>query len=273
MAVSPDVARSGAPSRFVRPKLRGARSAAVPGRSRSRQDGRAGRGRKAVGDAGRVRGPCRATYNGTDPMPQGPRYVGVEVHQDSIAVAVVEADGAERPLRLIPNHPEALGKMVRRLGGPATFADEAGPCGAAGDRVTTDRRDARKLARSRRAGARTAVWVPDEAHEALRDLVRAPAAARTDRRRHRERLTKVRWRLDGRPPAGVRPWRQPDRAWLAAASPQRSLIEALQARRGIGLVTAATLVVEFGDLQRVRQPRELMAYVGLVPSEPASGAR
>lgn len=74
-----------------------------------------------------------------------------------------------------------------------------------GDRVKTDRRDARKLARSLQAGDLTAVWVPDEAHEALRDLVRAHAAARTDRLRHW--LTKFLLRLDVRPPTGVRPRR------------------------------------------------------------------
>ncbi len=169
-------------------------------------------------------------------MRPGTRYVGMDVHKDSIAVAVVEADGAELQLGLIPNHPEALRKLVRRVG-PAAFAYEAGPCSYAvyqqvqalghpcmvaapglvprkpGDRVKTDRRAARKLARSLRAGDLTAVWVPDAAHEALRDLVRAHGAARTDRLRHR--LTKFLLRLDVRPPAGVRPWRQPYRAWLA----------------------------------------------------------
>ena len=68
-----------------------------------------GRGRKAVGDAGRARCPRRVTYVGAGPRRQGPRYVGLDVPQASIAVAVavVEADGVERPLGLIPNRPDA----------------------------------------------------------------------------------------------------------------------------------------------------------------------
>ena len=57
--------------------------------------------------------------------------MGMDVHQDSIAVAVAEADGTERPSGPIPNRPEALRRLVRRLGGPAAFAYEAGPRGYA----------------------------------------------------------------------------------------------------------------------------------------------
>jgi len=76
----------------------------------------------------------------------------------------------------------------------------------AGDRVKTDRRDAKKLAHSYRNGDLTAVWVPDEAHEALRDLVRAREAAKQDQLRARHRLSKFLLRQGRRPPAGIKPW-------------------------------------------------------------------
>ena len=76
----------------------------------------------------------------------------------------------------------------------------------AGDRVKTDRRDALKLARSYRAGDLTAVWVPDAAHEALRDLVRAREAAKKDQLRARHRLSKFLLRHGRRPPTAMKAW-------------------------------------------------------------------
>jgi len=83
-----------------------------------------------------------------------------------------------------------------------------------GDRVKTDRRDAVKLARSYRAGDLTAVWVPDAAHEALRDLVRAREAAKKDQLRARHRLSKFLLRQGRRPPVGVRPWTERYLTWV-----------------------------------------------------------
>ncbi len=134
------------------------------------------------------------------------RFIGLDVHADTIAVAVAEPDGEVRSLGMIPNRPESIRKLMKKLGPPASLrvCYEAGPTGyviywqltalgvqceviaptlvptKAGDRVKTDRRDAAKLARSFRAGDLTAVWVPDAAHEALRDLVRAREAAKKD---------------------------------------------------------------------------------------------
>ena len=132
------------------------------------------------------------------------RFIGLDVHADTIAVAVAEPGGEVRSLGMIPNRPESIRKLVKKLG-PAESVRacyEAGPTGyvvywqltalgvqcevvaptlvptKAGDRVKTDRRDAEKLARSFRAGDLTAVWVPDAAHEALRDVVRAREAAK-----------------------------------------------------------------------------------------------
>jgi transposase len=176
-----------------------------------------------------------------------------------------------------------------------------------GDRIKNDHRDAMALARLGRAGELTPVWVPDQAHEAMRDLVRARLAAVRTLRQARQQLSGFLLR-QGRHyhrPAGTvmhRRWlaglkfEQPlhhivmedciaaveaatarrDRleAQIAAALPDWSLapvVRALQALRGVALVAAATLVAELGDITRFDNPRQLMAYVGLVPSEHSSG--
>jgi hypothetical protein len=153
---------------------------------------------------------------GTGPMKKV-RFLGLDVHAETIAVAVAEADGEVRSLGTIPNREESVRKLVKKLG-PAEqlrACYEAGPTGyvlywqltglgvqcevvaptlvpvKAGDRVKTDRRDATKLARSYRAGDFTAVWVPDAAHEALSDLVRARESAKQDQLRARHRLLQV----------------------------------------------------------------------------------
>lgn len=271
-------------------------------------------------------------------MGEGTTFVGLDVHKETIAVAVAAAGGGEpRSLGTIPNAPASVGKLIRKLGAPATLrcCYEAGPCGYGlqrqltelgadctvvapslvptkpGDRVKTDRRDALKLARAHRAGDLTAVWVPDEEHEALRDLTRARADAREDRHRARQRLGKFLLRQGLRPAEGVKPWTVRHRTWLnglrlarpaqqavlrealhavdeagarldrledelvevAQTGPQAALLGALQCLRGVGLVTAATLVAELGDIARFEHPRQLMAYAGLVPSEHSSGNR
>src|SRR5271166_2957642 len=84
----------------------------------------------------------------------------------------------------------------------------------AGDRVKTDRRDAERLARCHRAGELTAVWVPDAAQEALRDLVRAREAAKKDQLKARHRLSKFLLRHGRRPASGVKPWTLNYMAWV-----------------------------------------------------------
>jgi len=168
------------------------------------------------------------------------RFVGLDVHAESIAVAVAEADGEVRSLGVIPNRAEVIGRLIRKLGKPEQLrvCYEAGPTGyvlywqlselgvkcevvaptlvpvKAGDRVKTDRRDAQKLARSYRAGDLTAVWVPDAAHEALRDLVRARLAAKRDQLRARHRLSKFLLRHGRRAPEGVNPWTDKHLLWI-----------------------------------------------------------
>ena len=178
----------------------------------------------------------------------------------------------------------------------------------AGDRVKTDRRDAASLARLHRAGELTAVWIPDPGHEVMRDLVRARLDAVHALRRARQQLSGSLLRHGchyGRPA-----WTKLHRRWLAglkfeqavhhlvledyvqavdAAAARRDrltaqiaamlpewtlapVVTALQAMRGMALVNAATLIAELGDLSRFANPRQLMAYLGLVPSEHSSGS-
>src|SRR6202453_4824298 len=160
------------------------------------------------------------------------KFVGLDVHAETIAVAVAEQDGEVRSLGVIPNREESVRKLVKKLGPveQLRFCYEAGPTGyalywqlvklgavcevvaptlvpvKAGDRVKTDRRDGLKLARNYRANELTAVWVPDAAHEALRDVVRAREAAKKDQLRARHRLSKFLLRHGGRPPTGVKAW-------------------------------------------------------------------
>jgi transposase len=168
------------------------------------------------------------------------RFVGLDVHAETIAVAVAEAGGEVRSLGIIPNRLESVRKMIGKLGSVGTVkcCYEAGPTGyvlywqltqlgvaceviaptlvptKAGDRVKTDRRDAEKLARCYRAGELTAVWVPDAAHEALRDLVRAREAAKKDQLRHRHRLGKFLLRHGMRPRDAGKAWSKKYMEWI-----------------------------------------------------------
>jgi len=168
------------------------------------------------------------------------RFVGLDVHAETIAVAVAEVNGEVRSLGIIPNRPELVRRLIGKLGRPASLrvCYEAGPTGyvlywqlselgvacevvaptlvpvKAGDRVKTDRRDAAKLAKCYRAGDLTPVWVPDRAHEALRDLVRARLAARRDQLRARHRLAKFLLRHGRRPPEEIGAWTLKHLEWV-----------------------------------------------------------
>jgi transposase len=265
------------------------------------------------------------------------KYVGLDVHKESIAVAIADEGSSEvRYHGAIPTTPDALQKLVRRLGSPQTlrFAYEAGPCGYGiyrtlvrlgaacvvvapslipqrpGDRVKTDRRDACGLARLHRAGELTAVWVPDDGQEAMRDLTRAREDAKLVETRARQRLGSFLLRHDLRF-AGRTRWSSAYFAWLttlrfphraqqvvleeyrqavedatarvtrlteqlAGAVPTWFLapqVQALQSLRGVSLVVASTVMAEIGSLQRFAHPKELMAYIGVVPSENTTGER
>ncbi len=177
-----------------------------------------------------------------------------------------------------------------------------------GDRVKTNRRDALQLARLLRAGELTAVWVPDEAHEAMRDLVRARDGAVDDLRRKRQSISSLMLR-QGRCYPGKKTWGARHLRWLQEQNfvhpgqhlvfqelllaarhagerlqrievaiteflPNWSLapvVQALQALRGVNLVTAAVIMGEVGDLRRFESPRQFMGYLGLVPGERSTG--
>jgi transposase len=175
-------------------------------------------------------------------MSERTRFVGLDVHKATIAVAVAEAIGGDpEDHRSIANDPSAVRKLMARLqdgGARLEVAYEAGPTGYAlhrqltgmgiacmvvapslipvrpGDRIKTDQRDAIKLARLLRSGDLVSVWVPDEAHEALRDLVRARDDAKADQLRAKHRLSKFLLRRAIAPPVGVRAWSRAHDAWL-----------------------------------------------------------
>ena len=177
-----------------------------------------------------------------------------------------------------------------------------------GAQIKTNRRDAVALARLLRAGELTPVWVPDADHEAVRDLVRAREAASQDLRHKRQQLLSLLLR-HGRLFSGHRHWSAAHTRWLAAQKfdhpaqqivfqdgvdavgdaasrlerldgqlaeivPKWSmapLVEAYQAMRGVSFVVAVTFAAEIGDLGRFDTPRQLMAFLGLVPAERSTG--
>lgn len=179
-----------------------------------------------------------------------------------------------------------------------------------GDRVKTDRRDAVMLAKLHRAGELTSVWVPDACHEAIRDLVRARATAVQVRGKARQHLQGLLLRRGWTYP-GKKGWTKSYRRWLstvrldhpaaqvvfqdyvdavsdADARVERltkqiemhvqewslgPVVEALQTLRGVGFIVAVTVTAEVGDFTRFENPRQLMAYLGLVPSEYSSGSK
>jgi transposase len=167
-------------------------------------------------------------------------FVGMDVHAETIAVAVAEGRAEVRSLGTIANRPEAVRRLLGKLGKPAKLkvCYEAGPTGyalyweltrlgihceviapslvptKAGERIKTDRRDAEKLARSYRSGDLTAVWVPDAQHEALRDLVRARETAKQDQLRTKHRLGKYLLRYGQRPAESCRAWTAPWWQWV-----------------------------------------------------------
>ena len=267
------------------------------------------------------------------------RFVGLDVHAETIAVAVAETDGEVRSLGMVPNRAESVGRLIRKLGKPESLrvCYEAGPTGyvlywqlselgvkcevvaptlipvKAGDRVKTDRRDAEKLARCYRAGDLTAVWVPDAAHEALRDLVRARLAGKRDQLRAPHRLGKFLLRHGRRAQEGTSASTEKYLAWVkmqhfehpaqettlldylhevAHAAERiarlersidaaidtlpvklRAVIEALQSLRGIAQLSAVSIMAELGELSRFEHPRQLMGYSGAVSREHSSGER
>lgn len=265
-------------------------------------------------------------------------YIGLDVHKVSISVAIAEAGRQAPEFRgEIPNEPKAIDTLVgqmseRFVGQPLLFSYEAGPCGygvyhqvqasghdcevvapslipqRTGDRIKTDRRDAKMLARLSRSGELTPVWVPTPEQEAIRDLTRAREDMKAAELRARQRLSAFLLRHSKTYPGKSR-WTQAHFRWLEKVrfdSPVQQIVlqeyidsvreaerrvaglerhlqvamsdwslapvvEALMALRGVSLITSMTMLAELGDISRFDSPRQLMAYLGLVPSEHSSG--
>ena len=264
-------------------------------------------------------------------------FVGIDVAKARNAVAIADGErgGEVRYLGEVDASEESMRRLVKRIVAKhrqAHFCYEAGPTGYGlyrlittlghpctvvapsliprkpGDRVKTNRRDAVALAKLLRAGELTAVWVPDEGHEAMRDLVRARAGAVETLRVHRQQVSafmlkhgRIFPRKTGWGARHLR-WLQEQsfdhaahqialqemveavrtskerverleaaieefvRAWSLAP-----VVQALQALRGVDLIVAVTFATEIGDPRRFESPRQLMGYLGLVPSERSTG--
>jgi len=255
--------------------------------------------------------------------------------RNAVAIADAGRNGEVRYLGEIDNSEAETGKLVTKLArkyARLTFCYEAGPTGYGlyrliksighdcivvapslipskpGDRVKTNRRDAVNLVKLLRAGELTAVWVPDERHEAMRDLVRARDAAVKDYRIKRQNVSSLLLRLGPHYP-GKKTWGRAHINWLTSLRLEHReqriayeemllavrqvreridrleqamreavadwtlspVIEAVQAMRCIDMVGAIAFLAELGDLSRFESPRQLMAYPGLTPSERSTG--
>lgn len=267
------------------------------------------------------------------------KYVGLDVHKDSITIAIADQGrkGNVRVYGKIANDLNQIDKVMQALKSENTDLScvyESGPCGytiyrhlkckkincavvapalipkKSGQRVKNDRRDATKLATLHRAGELTAVYVPDQDDEAIRDLVRTRADTIKALRKVKQQINAFLLR-QGISYPGRSKWTKAHWSWLSAikmAHPAQqialteyldaletnharvmrinkqlesfrhswrfgSLVQALQCLRGISFITAVTIVAELGDLTRFDSASKLMGYLGLVPSEHSSGNR
>jgi transposase len=263
------------------------------------------------------------------------RWVAIDQHKFSIVAAVLPPDGGRPEVCRIETTEKAVRRFVDRLGGPGGLAVcyEAGPGGfalwrllirigvacdvvapslvavRAGDRVKTDRRDAKKLVGLYRAGLLRFVHPPTEELEGLRDLLRARDDVRCARMAARNRVLKQLLRHGRIFREGKKAWTKRHRAWVARQRLDDPLahealvqllihldgierqLDALDARlgeiaaserwvgqvqiltrfRGISTLTALGLIAEIGDFARFSHPRELAAWLGITPSEYSSG--
>jgi transposase len=263
-------------------------------------------------------------------------FVGMDVHKATVTVARLAPGAREAEIWELGNEPRAIrrlaGKLRREAAGEVSCCYEAGACGYAlqrqlrregvacevvapslvprkpGERVKTDRRDARKLAEYWRSGSLTVVEPPSPEQEAVRDLVRCRDDVRGDLQRCRHRLAKMLLRR-GLVCREARAWTRRHRVWLrrlrweqpseeivfteylmavelleerlgvldrklaevAATAPYREPVARLRCFRGIDTITAMTVLAELHGIERFDSPRRLMAYLGLVPGERSSG--
>jgi transposase len=263
-------------------------------------------------------------------------YVGLDVHKETIAVSIAPQNTTEvRRYGIMGGTLDAVDKLIKKLSADNVelrWVYEAGPCGfvlcrhlrskgfvcqvvapslipkKASDRVKTDRRDADQLARLCRAGELTAIHVPDQEDEAIRDLVRARASAVVEQRKARNRLKGFLLRLGYRY-TGKSGWNDAHKRYLSSLVMPRPaqqiafqeyihaindaterlerlsqavkdalpgwkwepVVRALMSLRGVQVLTGMTLVAEVGDFSRFDDARSLMNFFGLTPSEHSSG--
>jgi transposase len=265
------------------------------------------------------------------------RYLGLDVHKETIVIAVAEQGrSAAKAWKTIPYDLPRLVKAIQLLAadGEVSICYEAGPTGfgvqralekagyacqvvapslipvQSGNRVKTDRRDAVKLAHFLRSGDLTAITVPDQEREALRDLERSRDDAKRAERVARQQLGKFLLRNDLRYHEGVH-WTKKHWNWVRSlrvkdpvqqlvlddylkavedaterverltaaleekilASSLAPLVRGLQVLHGVATVTASVIAAEIGDFRRFSTAKQLMAYVGLTPTEDSSGER
>lgn len=266
-------------------------------------------------------------------------WVGIDAHKKTLQVAVFNGREFVGEWE-IANEIKAIQRLARKLqklagGGELRCCYEAGPCGyvlkrqleaaastlicevvapslipvKAGDRVKTDRRDARKLAQYLASGLLTEVHPPSEQDEAVRDLTRCRLAMKGDLMRARHRLSKLLLRRGIQYSAGKKAWTDAYHKWLGTvrfdnpidqmvfdqyrlvveqsmervahittelervsqSEPYAGPVGWLRCFRGIDTVSAITLIAEVHDFRRFESPLQLMAYFGLTPSEHSSG--
>ncbi len=262
-------------------------------------------------------------------------WVALDVHKLSIVVAVLGASGGEPEVSQVATTDAAVRKLIKRLGGPQGLAVcyEAGPTGfdlyrrlselgvacdviapslipvRSGDRVKTDRRDAKRLVRFYRAGELFYVMPPSPETEGLRDLMRCRQDLVRARTAARNQIAKQLLRHGRVFREGKKLWTGKHRQWVArqqledplaqaaleqmllhmhgldrqldqldraligvAESPRwASTVNALVCFKGVLTRTALGLIAEIGDFARFSSPRELYAWIGIVPSEYSSG--
>lgn len=263
-------------------------------------------------------------------------WVGLDVHKDTISSCSLVDNGQEETASTFVNDEKEIRRHIKKLAarGTVRVCYEAGPCGyhvrrqleamgvecvviapsliptKAGDRVKTDRRDARKLVRYFRAGELTPIRVPSETEEAVRDLVRARDQLRRDAARQRHRLAKFLLR-HGLVWRETRNWTKAHWDWMrqlkldqpaaqktldeyliivdfsldrlgsldgdleriAQQEPWKTHVDRLRCLRGVDTLTALSVLVEIQDFRRFTSPRELMSFVGLTPSQHSSAGK
>lgn len=265
-------------------------------------------------------------------------FIGLDVHKETISIAVAEAED-KRDLYFyctIPNEKEIIKRKINELQKKYSSIEivyEAGPCGYGLQRFLTnekfichitapstipelksnsiknDHRDSKNLARLLRMGELKYIWIPDETHEAIRELVRVRNNARKDVKKAKQRIQSFLLKYDRRYPA--KSWSYQHRTWLSDQSfthpalqisfqtylnsleqiesritsveeqmrflcdswSLKDLVIALQALKGVGFIIAISIVAEIGDPARFPHPKNLMAFLGLIPGEYSSGGK